>query len=198
MGGRTKSRPRITVADNSGVLLQEGGLARAEGWYEQGMFWHPHGDRATATTRFYLGAEQGSYVDYFTGLITVTDPETGEQTGRRAHFNGSHLGLWWEPPGQVIQRNDEVWLVEDCRDAVALALRGIKACAVLTGLNYPALALAPHRSTAGVTWVWALYGDPSRDRWVIRQASRMLAEGMNAAAALLSAARYNEQGDFHA
>jgi hypothetical protein len=129
-----------------------------KGWYEQGKFWHPDADKGTATVRFYLDAEKTIYMERFVEEVTITDPDTGEKISRKAHFRGSHRGLWWQPPGLEIVDGDEVWIVEGILDAIALNLNGIKAVAILSCVNYPQTMLEKYRAL-DVTWVVALDND---------------------------------------
>ncbi|WP_241086829.1 toprim domain-containing protein [Candidatus Vondammii sp. HM_W22] len=55
--------------------------------------------------------------------VLITE-DSSEQKARKAHFNGSHYGNWWQPPGMQINKGDTIWLVEGCLDAIALHLNG--------------------------------------------------------------------------
>ena len=133
-------------------------ISKIKGWYEQGNFWHPDANQGTATVRFNLDEQKTIYMERFVEQVTITDKESGEKVKRKANFKGSHRGLWWQPPGMVINENDEIWLVEACLDAIALQLNGIKAVAILSCVNYPEKMLEQYKGQ-NITWVVALDND---------------------------------------
>ena len=171
-------------------------VERLEGWYSQGKWWSPHAASGTATVRFAIPGSDGAYMERFVQEVQVTDPETGGTSWRKAHFHGSHKGLWWAPPGQEIRQGDDVWIVEGILDCIALAVSGIKAVAVLSCVNYPDRALE-RVSASGVRWVWALDTDaapnkagkdwegsqPAGQAWTLKHVRRMRQEGRQVAAA---------------
>ncbi|MCW8966077.1 MAG: toprim domain-containing protein [Candidatus Pacearchaeota archaeon] len=153
----TEKNPNATA---DAYLKQARGfdISKIKGWYEQGNFWHPDADQGTATVRFNLDDKKSIYMERFVEQVTITDKESGEKVKRKANFKGSHRGLWWQPPGMVINENDQIWLVEACLDAIALQLNGIKAVAILSCVNYPEKMLEPYKGK-NITWVVALDND---------------------------------------
>ncbi len=156
--------------------------ARIGGWFEQGKYWHPDADRGTATVRFYIDRARTAYMERFVETVTLTDPETGERESRKQNFKNSHRGLWWTPPGQVIEAGDEVWITEAVLDAIPLALAGKKVAAILSCVNYPDKALEAYKSRH-ITWVWALDNDKAGRRHTLKHVARMRNERLIAAAA---------------
>ena len=153
----TEKKPNATA---DAYLKQARGfdISKIKGWYEQGNFWHPDANQGTATVRFNLDEQKTIYMERFVEQVTITDKESGEKVKRKANFKGSHRGLWWQPPGMVINENDEIWLVEACLDAIALQLNGIKAVAILSCVNYPEKMLEQYKGQ-NITWVVALDND---------------------------------------
>lgn len=153
----TEKNPNATA---DAYLSQARGfdISKIKGWYEQGKFWHPDADKGTATVRFYLDPDKTIYMERFVEQVTITDHDTGEKVKRKAHFKGSHRGLWWQPPGIEINDNDNIWIVEACLDAIALQLNGIKAVAILSCVNYPEKMLEQHKGK-NINWVVALDND---------------------------------------
>lgn len=182
------------------------------GWFEQGKFWHPDADRGTATVRFYINNVRGRtiaaedstptaayertiYMERFVETVTITDPDTGEKKTRKQHFKGSHRGLWWSPPGQVIEEGDDVWVTEAVLDAISLALAGKKVVAILSCVNYPEVALEAYKGKS-ITWVWALDNDSAGRGNTIKHVTRMRKDGFIADAAQ-PAAEYNKKLDWN-
>ncbi len=167
-----------------------------KGWYEQGKWWHTDADRGTATVRFYVDAQRTVYMERFVEEVTITDPETKERKRRKAHFRGSHKGLWWQPPGMVIEDGDEVYIVEACLDAVALWINGVKAVATLSCVNFPDIMLAEH-SGKNVTWIWALDNDKAGRKYTRRHVERMRADGLDVGAAQVPGGTKRDWNDLH-
>lgn len=156
-------------------------LQRIKGWYRQGQFWHPKGNKGTATVRFDIDRAHDIYMERLIDEVTITD-DSGESSRRKAHFNGSHKGLWWQPPGMQIHQGDSIWLVEGCLDAIALHLNGQKAVATLSCHNYPDKSLSPYQGL-NITWVWALDNDPAGKRYLKKWIQRGRTEGLTVTAA---------------
>lgn len=190
----TEAAPTAT-ADAYLRLVRGIDPAQVRGWYSQGRYWHPDGDKGTATVRFDVAP--GVWMERFVEEVTVG--KGAERETRKAHFQGSHKGLWWSPPGQEIGPGDEVWLVEACLDAMVLALIGVKSCAVLSCVNYPTAAETLHRQHQGITWVWALDHDEAGKRWTIKHVERMRKEGLTATAAQVppSGKKKQDWNDLH-
>ncbi|MDH5633076.1 MAG: toprim domain-containing protein [Gammaproteobacteria bacterium] len=157
---------------------------KIKGWYKQGKFWHPDGDKGTATVRFYLddNAADPVYMERFVDAVTITDPETGEKETRKAHFKGSHGGQWWQPPSLDIVEGDTVWIVEGCIDAIALNLSGVKAVSILACRNYPERALAGYAGKS-INWIMALDNDAAGRKFARKHVKRMRDAGFVVSAA---------------
>ena len=161
--------------------------SKINGWYEQGKFWHPDADKGTATVRFYLDDAHSIYMERFVEVVTITDPDTGERKKRKAHFKGSHKGLWWQPPGFNIEPSQEgdpieIWIVEACLDAIALNINGIHAVASLSTANYPDKKIKQYQGK-NVRFVWALDNDKAGVKATKKHVKRMRMEGYNVSAA---------------
>lgn len=174
-------------------------VARMRGWYRQGAFTHPRGDRRTATVVFDIAPDVT--MERLVEPVTIRDPDGGEET-RRAHFHGGHKGLWWTPPGQGLAAGDELWIVEGCIDACTLALRGHKVAAILSAGNYPETALATLAALAALgvkptTLVWALDNDPAGTAAISRHAARATKAGFTCTAALLPGGRDGRARDWN-
>lgn len=159
-----------------------------KGQFEQGSFYHPHGDKGTATVRFYIDKQQDIFMERLVEPVLITDPVTGEKEERKANFKGSHKGKWWQPDGLEINDGDEVWLVEGCLDALALHVSGIKAVAVLSCVNFPDLSLTAHKHKK-VTWVWALDNDKAGKAGIKKHIRRANSFGLYDSCAALVPAR---------
>lgn len=178
----TEKNPNATA--DAYLMYQRGfNISRIKGWYEQGNFWHANADKGTATVRFWLDEGRTIHMERFVEEVTLTE-ESGEKKKRRAHFYGSHGGLWWQPPTLNINHGDIVYLVEGILDAIALTLNGIKAVSTLSCSNYPATSLAAHKDKK-VTWIWALDNDKAGRKYIKKHVRQMRAEGWQIGAALI-------------
>lgn len=154
-----------------------------KGQFTQGSFYHPAGDKGTATVRFYIDKQQEIFMERLIESVVITD-KTGEKEERKAHFQGSHKGKWWQPDGLEINDDDEVWLVEGCLDALALHVSGIKAVAILSCYNFPDVSLAEHKRKK-VTWIWALDNDKAGKAYIKKHIKRADALGLFSSSAAL-------------
>jgi len=177
----TQKKPNAT-ADAYMQYARGFDLKLIKGWYEQGKFWHPDGDKGTATVRFWLDEAKTIHMERLIEEVTLTDSETGEKKKRKAHFKGSHSGLWWQPPGMKINEDETVWLTEGCLDAIALRLNGVKAVATLSCSGYPEKSLGPYKGQ-GITWVWALDSDKAGREAIKKHVKKMRGAGFNVGAA---------------
>lgn len=159
-------------------------ITKIRGWYRQGHFKHPHGDRATATVVFDIDRSAGIFMERFVETVRVTEKD-GDIEDRKANFVGAHKGLWWQPPGLKIEDGDELWLVEGCLDAIALNLHGIKAVATLSCVNYPERALAAIKAK-DVILVWGLDNDKAGHHYTRKHVKQAEADGFECRAALIT------------
>ena len=169
--------------------------AKIRGWYRQEKFWHPKGDKGTATVRFDIDRNNNIYMERLIEPVTVTKDD-GERETRKAHFGGAHRGLWWKPPSLQIKTGDEIWLVEGCLDAIALNLNGVKAVAILSCSNYPAKELDRHKGK-DVKWVFALDNDGAGKRFAKKFVKQAKKADFNAVAAVIPDGPENDKVDWN-
>ena len=155
---------------------------RIKGWYRQGRFSHPKGDRATATVVFDIDRTAGIFMERLVETVRVPNAD-GEIEDRKANFEGAHKGLWWMPPGQKVTEG-ELWLVEGCLDAIALAMHGLQSAATLSAGNFPEKALAS-LNTKTVCLVWALDNDKAGNSFTRKHIKAAKALGFECRAAVI-------------
>ena len=159
-------------------------LSQLSGLFEQGKYWHPHGNKGTATVRFYLDEAKTMMWERLIDDVTITN-EDGSKETRNKNFKGTFKGYWWQPPTLTIEVWDEVWLVEGIFDAIALNQNGIKAVAIMSSGTWPSESIKPHLHK-DITWVIATDND-SAGRKALEKHSQTLRDlGENVAAALSS------------
>lgn len=150
------------------------------GWYRQGRFSHPRGDRETATVLFQIAPDV--WMERLVEPVRIREDDG--VVVRKQHFHGSHKGLAWAPPKQAPA--DELWIVEGCIDAVTLACAGRAAIATLSAVNYPGEYLQGLRDAKRApTLVWALDNDPAGRDYARRHIARARKDGWDCAAALV-------------
>ncbi|MEQ1636746.1 MAG: toprim domain-containing protein [Methylococcales bacterium] len=179
----TEDNPNKT-ADAYLSLVRGFDLAKIKGWYEQGKYWHPNGDKGTATVRFYLDTEKTVYWERFIENVTVTD-EHGDKAVRKSRFNKGFKGHWWQPPGFEIQEGDKVYLCEGIIDAISLLANGYKAVAIMSSGTFPDDAIKPHLGK-NVTWILALDNDIAGRKATKKHALKLAELGQNTLCALSS------------
>jgi hypothetical protein len=145
--------------------------AKIKGWYEQGKYWNPNGDKGTATVRFYLDAAKTIMWERLIDDVTITDKD-GSKEIRNKNFSGSFRGLWWQPPALEINEKDEVYWCEGILDAIALNLNGFKAVAIMSSGTFPSEAIKPHLGKE-VKWVIAVDNDATGRRCLKKHAEKL-------------------------
>ena len=166
-----------------------------KGWYRQEKFWHPKGDKGTATVRFDIDRANNVYMERLVEPVTITKDD-GDRETRKAHFGGAHRGLWWQPPSLEFKAGDEIWLVEGCLDAIALNLNGVKAVAILSCSNYPAKKLAQHKGK-DIKWVFALDNDAAGKRFAKKFVKQSKKDEFNAFAAMIPEGQDTHKKDWN-
>jgi hypothetical protein len=166
----TDTNPNQT-ADAYLALVREFDLTKIAGWYSQGKYWHPAGNKGTATVRFYLRPDQSVMWERLIDDVTITD-DNGDTETRNKNFKGAFKGLWWAPPGLIINPEDTVYLCEGILDAIALTLNGLKAVAIMSSGTFPSESIAPHYRKK-VKWVFALDNDATGRRCLQKHAKRL-------------------------
>ncbi len=156
---------------------------KIKGWYRQGLFKHPRGNRATATVVFDIDRTAGILMERFVESVIVADAD-GNTEDRKANFEGTYKGLWWQPPGMTVEDGDELWIVEGCIDAISLHMHGIKAVAALSCANYPDKALEAIKGKK-VVLVWALDNDAAGKRYMRKHVEIAKEDGFECRAALV-------------
>ncbi|MGJ0489624.1 toprim domain-containing protein [Methylobacter sp.] len=142
-----------------------------KGWYEQGKYWHPKGDKGTATVLFYLDDAKTIMWERLIDDVTITDEDGGKEI-RNKNFKGSFKGLWWQPPGLEINEKDEIYWCEGILDAIALNLNGFKAVAIMSSGTFPYEAIKPHLGKQ-VKWIMAVDNDSTGRRCLKKHADRL-------------------------
>lgn len=191
----TETNPHAT-ADAYMAMIRGFDPAAIKGWYEQGTYWHPKGDKATASVRFYLDDAKQLMWERLIDDVTITNDD-GETESRNKNFKGSFKGYWWQPPGMTINKGDRVFWCEGILDAIALNLNGFKAVAIMTSGMFPDKALEPHLGK-NVTWVIALDNDKTGRKFLAKHAEKLRDANENVAAALTSASEAKKDwNDLH-
>ena len=188
----TEDNPTRT-ADIYLSLVRGFDLESIKGWYEQGKYWHPCGDKGSATVRFYLDEAKTIMWERLIDDILITDYD-GHQEIRNKNFKGHFKGLWWQPPGFVIEENDEIYWCEGILDAIALNLNGYKAVAIMSAGTFPEHSIKPYLGK-GIKWVLAVDNDATGRRCLQKHA-RKLREMQEQVAAILSS-EYEEKSDWN-
>lgn len=152
----TPEEPNRT-ADAYLSIIRGFNLEAIKGWYEQGKYWNPNGDRGTETVKFYLDAEKTLYWQRFINEVTITD-ESGDKKVEKCRFNKSLAGLWWQPPNLSINNGDTIYLTEGIFDAISLAVNGFKAVSIMSSGTFPHESIKAHLGKK-VNWVLALDND---------------------------------------
>jgi len=166
----TEENPNAT-ADAYMSLIRGFNIADIKGWYEQGNYWHPLGDKGTATVRFFLDDAKTIMWERLIDDVTITN-EDGEVESRNKNFKGLFKGLWWKPASVKIEPGDEVFWCEGIIDAISLNVAGHKAVAIMTSGMFPEKAIEPYLGK-GITWVIALDNDKTGRRFLEKHAERL-------------------------
>lgn len=188
----TKQNPNET-ADAYLFMIRGFNLDRIKGWYEQGKYWHPHGDKGTATVRFYLDDARQVMWERLIDDVVITD-EHGDKETRNKNFNGKFKGLWWQPPGLTIEEDDTVYWCEGILDAIALNLNGYKAVAIMSSGTFPGESIKPHLGKK-VKWVIALDNDATGRRYLQKHAKKLREMDEKVRAAISS--EYDDKQDWN-
>lgn len=166
----TEENPTQT-ADVYLSLIRGFNVEKIKGWYEQGKYWHPKGDKGTATVRFYLEEAREVMWERLIDDVVITDDE-GDKEVRNKNFKGAFKGLWWQPPGFTIEAGDEIHWCEGILDAIALNLNGFKAVAIMSSGTFPSESIKPHLHKK-VKWVIALDNDKTGRKCLQKHAARL-------------------------
>lgn len=152
-------------------------LARIKGWYTQENYWNRELNQGSATVRFALPG-----VGYWERII-----DRPHRFGKRkANFQGSYQGTWWQAPDMSVAGIEELWIVEGIFDAIALLHAGIPAVAALTCNNYPSAALQALGEQIPLgrpRLVFAFDGDRAGRDYTKRFIARAIEDGWEACAA---------------
>lgn len=96
----------------------------------------------------------------------------GDKAGIK--YQMTYKGDGWTPPGQTIEKNDRVYIVEGIFHAIALHLAGFKVIAAISCNNFPWLIIEANKGKL-ITWCIALDNDKA-GRQVIPKYLKMLRE----------------------
>lgn len=179
----TEENPTAT-ADAYLSLIRGFDPSTIKGWYEQGSYYHPRGNKGTASVRFYLDEARHIMWERLIEDVTITD-ESGETEIRNKSFKGSFKGYWWQPPTLTIEPGDEIWMTEGILDAIALNLNGIKALANMSSGTFPDEAIKPYLHKK-ITWVIALDNDKAGRDAIEKHSKKLREMGEMVTAALSS------------
>tara|TARA_R110002050_G_scaffold57423_3_gene128925 strand:+ start:75189 stop:77897 length:2709 start_codon:yes stop_codon:yes gene_type:complete len=179
----TQENPHAT-ADAYLTLIRGFDISQIQGWYEQGAYYHPRGNKGTASVRFYLDEAKQFMWERLIDDVIITD-ESGDTESRNKSFKGSFKGHWWQPPTLTINKGDEVWLVEGILDAIALNINGIKAVAIMSSGTFPDVSLKPHLRN-DITWAIATDNDVAGRKALDKHSKTLRDMGENVTAALSS------------
>lgn len=119
--------------------------------------------KGTETVRFWLTADKSVWWERF--IVEIATPEKPE--GKKAHFQGSYKGLWWQPVGFNPGRGDRVFLVEGILDALSLVQSGLPAVSLMSSNNWPETSLQPYLGK-GIKWVLALDNDKAGQHYNLK------------------------------
>ncbi len=179
----TEENPTAT-ADAYLAMIRGFDISQIKGWYQQGQYWHPMGNKGTATVRFFLDAEQTMMWERLIEDVTITN-EDGESEVRNKNFKGKFKGYWWPPAGMQINNGDTVYWCEGILDAIALNLAGYKAVAIMTSGMFPTEAIKPYLGK-NINWVIALDNDKTGRKFLHKHAEKLREINESVTAALTS------------
>lgn len=156
-------------------------LEKVHEWYTQESYYSHELKIGSATVRFSLAP----------GVYWERIIDQAHRFGdRKATFQGSYGGMWWQPPGLNLSDAEELWIVEGVFDNIALFHHGIAAVSAMSCTNYPALALrglaeqCAANSKPRPKLVWALDGDKAGTRYAKQWLKRSREEGWEASIAV--------------
>jgi hypothetical protein len=185
---RFPSTPEDPAATATAYLRYVRGFDAGQiaGFYTQGTYWNPRGDRGTATVRFEMA--EGLAWEHLIDPV-ILDRGSPRETVVAEAVTGELDGRWWQVPGQDLSQANEVWIVTRIFDAIALHLHGVRAVAILASTNYPAEALiglaAQCMGKGRPDLVWALDGDLEGRKHTRKWVERARAEGWPCKAAAI-------------
>lgn len=152
----TPEDPNATARAYMGHVRQFS-LSKIGDWFEQGARLLPGGGYAP-TVRFHL---DGGY--YWERIINKNDERAlGEKAFFKKGFRYAD-GKSWQPPGQVLEKSDVVYIVEGIFHAIALWLCGFKVVAAFSSNNLPWQVIEAHKQQ-DITWRLAYDNDPAGER----------------------------------
>ncbi|WP_235861092.1 toprim domain-containing protein [Pseudomonas proteolytica] len=147
---RTELNPNATA---DAYLQRNRGfdISKMKGWYEQARRQMLDGQWAD-TVRFPLCN------GYWERIIdaTMVAANGGDKAGIK--YKMSYKAGGWMPPGMVIEKGDNVYIVEGIFHAIALHLAGYKVIASISANNFPWNVIEAHKGNK-VRWIIALDDD---------------------------------------
>ncbi|MFZ2403886.1 MAG: toprim domain-containing protein, partial [Methylobacter sp.] len=157
-------------------------LTKLNGWYDQGNYGHPRGNRGTNTVRFFLDESRQLMWERLIDPVTISIEGKRETVDQNAQ--GLFDGLWWQPPGLEINEEDRVFLCTGIFDAIAFNHNGHKAVAIMSHKNFPTESIEQHLGK-NVKWRLAI-GNDKNARYALRQHAKRLQEMEELVGAVLS------------
>lgn len=128
-------------------------LIKTEQWFEQGAMKLRSG-RYAETVRFLLW--DGYWWDRLINERDIRDNTKNGENPNKADFKYGtvYKGKCWTPPGQVIEENDHVYIVEGIFHAMSFALCGYKSAAAFSSNNLPRELIEANKGR-NITWCLA-------------------------------------------
>jgi len=133
-------------------------IAQLAGWYTQATRKVDSGAWAD-TVRFTLCD------GYWERIIDERMVAANKNHKAGIKYGMSYQNDGWMPPGQVIEKNDRVYVVEGIFHAIALHLAGFKAIASISCVNFPWLIIEAHKGI-GVQWIIGLDDDIAGRKYI--------------------------------
>lgn len=133
-------------------------VSRLSGWYTQGRRKMKSGEWAD-TVRFPLcDGHWERIIDE-----RMVSANNGVKAGIKKDMSYQNTG--WMPPGQTIEKNDRIYIVEGIFHAIALHLAGFKAIAAISCVNFPWEIVEANKGKL-VTWCIGLDDDKAGHKYI--------------------------------
>lgn len=183
---KTKENPNAT-ADAYIQRNRRFPFDKVKGWYSQELYQLPDKSRTVPTIRFYIDANKERYWERLIDVTKAQAKQRNNIAGKRKklnkndkdynEFNGTlYKGEWWTPPGQSINKNDIVYLVEGIFHAIALHLSGYKVAATFSANNFPTLSIRPYLKK-NIQWIMGFDDDKAGRKNMLKFYGKLITMG---------------------
>lgn len=117
------------------------------------------------------------------------------QAKGKTHFSAGikYSGKGWAVPGQVLEKQDQVLIVEGIFHAIALAMMGVKAIATFSCNNFPSEWIEQYKHL-NITWVLAYDNDLAGIKAIKKWREKLLDQGLKAKV-MLSPSKHKDWDD---